>query len=83
VEGVTVVWPQGPIPKEWKIGVKRENGSFDRLHKFDYREAIPTDFSVVWARNVKNGLLRVYGVKGTSEKVKAVDMESSSIRIVE
>jgi hypothetical protein len=83
IDGVTVTWPQGPIPEDWKIGIKRENGSFDRLHRFDYRDAVPADFSVIWARNVRSGLVRLDGARGSTGKAKPADIERSSLKIAE
>ena len=83
IDGLTVTWPEGPAPEEWRIPVKRENGTFDRLYNFEYGTVAPPDFSVIWARGIRSGTVRMTNLRGSSAKVKALDILNSGVKILE
>jgi polygalacturonase len=51
VDGLRLTWPNEPVPAEWRIPVKRENGG-RRLFRPDYDRPRPCSFAALWARNV-------------------------------
>jgi hypothetical protein len=83
IDGLTVTWPEGPAPEEWRIPVKRENGTFDRLYNFEYGAVAPPDFSAIWARGIRSGEVRTTNLRGSSAKAKALDISDSGVRILE
>ena len=83
IDGLTVTWPQGPAPQEWRIPVKRENGTFERLHNITYDTPAGPDFSAIWARGIRSGSIRITNLRGTSPNSKAVDMVGCGAKILE
>jgi len=82
IDGLTVSWPHELPPEDWRIPVKRENGSFDRLYNFDYGTTVPPVFSAIWARGIRNGTVRMANPRGSSANANAVDVANSDLKIL-
>jgi hypothetical protein len=56
ISDIHVTWPSDPVPPEWRIETKIENGSM-KLHHPDYTTPRPVEFSVLWGRGLDNPLV--------------------------
>lgn len=83
IDGLTIAWPEGPAPEEWRIPVKRENGTFDRLHVSEYGTVAPPDFSAIWARGIRSGTVRMAHLRGSTANAKAMDILNCGMKILE
>jgi hypothetical protein len=83
VDGLQITWPGDEVPAKWRIAVKRENGTFERLHHPSYDDPAPVDFAVLWGRNLQGGRLHTPLAEPSSDRVEGYSLVDSSIAVVE
>jgi hypothetical protein len=83
IDGVQITWPDEEVPTKWRIPVKRENGTFERLHHPSYDDPAPADFHVLWGRNLQGGRLHMPLASASSEAVDKVELRNSDIDVVD
>lgn len=79
IENLAIAWPEGPVPDEWRIPVKRENGGSRVFHP-DYANARPVGFGVVWGRNLEGGYLRAPLAHASDAEAPRLRLEGGSFR---
>ncbi len=82
LQDVQINWPSDNIPSEWKFSERIENGS-SRVHKPSYEKPRGTEFNLLWARNVRDGLIEAPQAMASSKSIPKYDIKESSIRLNE
>jgi hypothetical protein len=85
VDGFRVEWPQGPVPKNWRL--------LDSDHRFlnaewyqnrdaaiRSREREPA-FGVFWAKDVKGGTVTLMNSSGSQKEIETVSLEDCELTI--
>ncbi len=79
IDNLSITWPTDKIPTEWQWKERIENGS-DRVHTPNYANPKSTEFSILWAKNVKSGIVNVPFSKASSSKMKDFILINSKIK---
>jgi hypothetical protein len=82
LDGLQITWPSDEVPEKWRLAVKRENGTFERLHHPSYDDPAPVDFSVLWGRNLQDGRLHMPLAEPSSDRAQKYDLVDSDIAVV-
>lgn len=80
LEGLTITWPEGPVPEDWQIPVRIINGDFNRKFRYDYQQPKQTELGVFWGENLSGGRLFIPDAKASSPKVQKVELDNASIQ---
>jgi hypothetical protein len=81
LDGLHITWPGDEVPDSWQIGVKRENGNFERLHHPTYDDPRPAAFAVVWGRNLQGGRLHAPLAESSESTVERYCLVESDIAV--
>lgn len=81
IEGLSVQWPEGEVPAEWRFEKRLQNGG---LELFDEQPYEPVPFHAVWFHKVQGATLRGPLPQAAASGTDAIHVEESSgIRVMD
>lgn len=83
LENFRVFWPTTETtPQSWAHPERIENGSL-RIHRPDYSRARQAEFSVLWGKNLKGGLIKAPSAEPSGATRKKYVLQNSDIQILD
>ena len=80
IDNLKINWPGEVVPQAWQHAERIENGT-TRIHQPDYSNPRETEFSVLWAKNVKGGYIDAPLVTSSEKNTKKFNLNNSTIKI--
>ena len=82
VDNFSINWPQADtVPEKWKYPERIENGSL-RIHKPEYKNSKPVDFSVLWGSKLNGGYIDSRLANSSDGIKEKYVLKNSDIKII-
>lgn len=87
LNGVQIIWPKYPVPSDWKL-LQSPHRFINKEYYENHEEAIAAGdikpaFHVLWAKNIKNGLLDIRGTQASGKNVSKTVIKNSMVQVIQ
>lgn len=80
IDNLKINWPGESMPQDWQHAERIENGT-TRIHQPDYSNPRETEFSVLWAKNLKGGYIDAPLVTSSEKNTKKFKLNNSTVKL--